>query len=670
MNTFYNLFSYDSNGNICWNIYSVGDPMFLQNVFNALGMMSNSGYISALVVIGGMLGVILMGFSSIITQKGFDLGTFTVCCIVSIFMFTETAHVNVHDVFSDEDRDVQNVPYGVAVAGSVISTLGMGIADLFEQGFRDVNSNATLTGAGSGNGNAFASPLYILNALARAGHTEGVFAAIDKANGGSLSNDGTDGGGMKPDFRQSAINYFKDCTMTGIALRKYTWSDIWHGSFGSGSSSSPSGSATANTNDPVVFDSKVYFTRICPGGACQNMTCHDAYSALDKMIMNGVNAGSGGLKSFLNAQLDQTREKVSNLNLGISDTSNPNAYEEIGSQALTVMNIAAADMMSLFKASLWEEIAFIGQESYFQDARDVQSALMIEQARRQRNVQNASEGEMFRNSIRPMMTFIEGFTYAVTPIAAMLIMMGAFGLKLALKYFTLLIWVQSWLPCMAIVNNYIITSARRGMLELGGISNSYSFGSAADSMYAIDKITEVTQDYISMGGMMLAAVPVLTLFLFTGSVYALAQLTARMHGGDLVNEQMLEPNAEKMGAALNQGDLLNTYDGVGVRGGSTPTSMSFSYGLSNMTSQLHSKMVASQDEFGSQVATAFEKSYSNTEGKTLSSIVNQAVQNMNNESKDAMNQVQDALRSVLGNSVNESDLQNLTCQRHLDLFRI
>ncbi len=59
---------------------------------------------------------------------------------------------------------------------------------------------------------------------------------------------------------------------------------------------------------------------------------------------------------------------------------------------------------------------------------------MVNQAIQQRNTQWAAEQSMFMTVVRPMLTFFEGFIYAITPIIAFIIVMGSFGLQLAGKY--------------------------------------------------------------------------------------------------------------------------------------------------------------------------------------------------------------------------------------------
>lgn len=110
--------------------------------------------------------------------------------------------------------------------------------------------------------------------------------------------------------------------------------------------------------------------------------------------------------------------------------------------------------------SVGRNILNLGLAQGYATYKDTNSAAMLAQAIEQRNVQWAAEQSMFLNSVRPMMAFMESFFYALTPFAAVFVMLGLFGLGLFFKYILLLIWVQMWLPVMAIANMYIMSAAK------------------------------------------------------------------------------------------------------------------------------------------------------------------------------------------------------------------
>ena len=187
-------------------IYTTGDALFLQNVLNAIAMVTGTGSFVTASALGLMYGIILMGFKSLQTGKGFDLASIVICWIAWNFFFGATANVNIHDVITEEDRPVDNVPAGVAIAGWGISNIGYGITEIMEQAFQSPYSESTITGAMAGNGGVFNDTVRTLNTVATIGLNPQILASIDQDNG------------PKSNFRVSASNFIKDCTLTAFDL--------------------------------------------------------------------------------------------------------------------------------------------------------------------------------------------------------------------------------------------------------------------------------------------------------------------------------------------------------------------------------------------------------------------------------------------------------------------
>lgn len=632
-------------------IYSVGDPLILENVLNAIAMVCGTGDFTAAVSIGGLLGVIIMGFESVLTQKGFNLPAFTVCVIAFTFFFGKTSTVYIEDVYSGETRKVSNVPSGVAFTGEAISNIGYGLTRLMEQAFQSVTATTTLTGPG-GHGSPFGDALYVLNTFSRIGSSDTLINAIDMANGNA---DGTVGAGSKltsgdpADFRYSASNYVKDCTITAVQLRYKTFEGIYHASV------TNDGNGAGSRANAIALDSPNYFTRICEGGGknCRTVSCADGYAAITGMM---AKLSGKALQRAINSVVDHDRSGVdptTGKSLGDLDG------EERINSALQLLNIGSNEAMKLAQASIWDDMLYLGQQKFFADGRDFTSAAMINNARRQRNVQFASEGEMFKNAARPCMAFIEAFAYGIAPFAGILLMMGVFGIKLALKYFMLLLWVQSWLPVMAIVNSYMSSALRRGMLELQGLSSEYSNGAAFDSMYTVNKLAEVTSDWIGHSGLFLSLIPVLTLFLFSGSMYALTAFTNRMSGGDFINEKTHVPDALQNGPVVQGLPGATAALGVAKTGGYELGSISLSHGLSNSTVAAMNSVSQYASSFAASLGTGWSKNLSVGGEQAVQAAFQNSKSGMSTESQGTMDQLANGLQQKFGDSMSRGDAYSI-----------
>jgi conjugal transfer mating pair stabilization protein TraG len=89
------------------------------------------------------------------------------------------------------------------------------------------------------------------------------------------------------------------------------------------------------------------------------------------------------------------------------------------------------------------------------------AAVMTRQSIEQRNAEWAAEFTLFSSFVRPMMTFMEGFVFALGPVMAFLITLGGLGIKVAGKYFLTLLWIQLWMPTAAIVNLFLVMTVER-----------------------------------------------------------------------------------------------------------------------------------------------------------------------------------------------------------------
>ncbi|HAS9828128.1 TPA: conjugal transfer protein TraG, partial [Salmonella enterica] len=131
-------------------------------------------------------------------------------------------------------------------------------------------------------------------------------------------------------------------------------------------------------------------------------------------------------------------------------------------------------------------------------------------------------------------TLVEGFAYAITPIAAFVMVLGSKGLLLVGKYLQMLIWVQLWLPIMSVINLFIYIMGQQALAKYT-TGNLSSFEGVAYAGAEIER-------WIGIGGMMAAATPVLSLMLVTGSVYAFNSLAQRVGASDTVNEKLMSPD--------------------------------------------------------------------------------------------------------------------------------
>ena len=278
---------------------------------------------------------------------------------------------------------------------------------------------------------------------------------------------------------------------------------------------------TRSTDAALRFNSQLYGTRLYlstsnPDGA--DYTCTEGWVTISNATAN------------LNSPL--VVEALNNL-LGIDPASGDNSFTKI-SDSLQALGATTTSSFDYVKAAVLEPVYYEAASGRYQDLQDFGSALMINQAIQQRNTQWAAEGTMLMTVVRPMLTFFEGFIYAITPIIAFIVVMGSFGVQLAGKYIQTILWIQLWMPVLSIINLFVHTAATNQMASLSA--------TGLNSMYALSSSGDVLQNWIATGGMLAASTPIISLFIVSGSTYAFTSLASRIGGGDHVNEKMTAPD--------------------------------------------------------------------------------------------------------------------------------
>ncbi|CAM5558695.1 conjugal transfer protein TraG N-terminal domain-containing protein [Eoetvoesiella caeni] len=472
-----------------WTIYSVGDAAFLEQILISVAMVTGTNDFTRAASIGLLLGIILMGFQSVMRgAKEFNVQQMFVGWVVFMCLFAPTTTVIIEDNVSGDTRVVANVPFGVGAAGGMISTIGYKLTALFEQGYGYIAPYVTET--------HFADSLNLLNKVRTAAYNPKLMMAIDENLAPGAS------------FRESWDNYIRECTLTKIDL----------------GIASVDGLISQPMPEALRFDSSLFGTRIfLDGSTGRDVDCADGYSQLLTATNQGISSNYIFSRALGQALGTETPEKPS------SDSAVLKVTDAL--QALRFSSYGAIDFVKAAVLKPVYEQAVLGK---YQDMNDISSAIMINQAIQQRNTQWASEQSMFMTVVRPMQTFFEGFVYAITPLMAVLMIAGSFGMSLAFKYLQTLFWIQLWLPILSIINLYISTAAA-GEMSVYDDTNM-------TSMYALSGINDVLQNWIATGGMLAAATPVISLFVVTGSTYAMTSIAGRIGGSDHINEKTSTPD--------------------------------------------------------------------------------------------------------------------------------
>ena len=548
-----------------FTIVSLGNVEFLSMVLNGVAMICGTGNWTQLVAVGFVIGLLFIGFQTIFNGgQQINLHHTLLCFICYLCMFGPQCTVVVEDAYTGAARTVDNLPLGVGVAGAGISGIGYGVTRLMEQGYAAFDRTSE---------HQFAEPLRILNNL-RSAITDDVFVAVD-AQLGARAN------GAPSDSRQALINYLSECIGPKIQLGGTTPTRLYKAGWTSGE---------------FQFASEAHMTQLTISGVAGDgtVTCNAAYGALDPIWQA---LGSSPVQVTINRVLHLRSDDGTTVAQDATKIEN----------AMQALNATMNGAQDLMRTLLIENVYDSAAMKYYRTNQDTAAAIAVNQALIQRNTQWASEGTMFLSTSRALMAFFEGFVYAITPIMGFLIAVGAFGVSLVVKYFLVIAWIQLWLPIMSITNLYIMTGARSAMTDA-------SLGAEA-SFYAADSLWTNTQTWVSTGGMLMAATPMIALFLISGSTYAFTALTGRLGGQDHFNERIQTPDAVQPSAVMSHAAAFQANRTSGVLqtgmqsvlgeinlGGTASASVRYSEGLVN--GQARTLIGAAAETAGSLLSNA------------------------------------------------------------------
>lgn len=564
-------------------IYSIGDSEFLEQVLIALAMIAGVDDFGAMVQVGLAVGVFITIVSAIAKGgRSIEFQHVLLGYILWATMFVPTATVNIEDTYTGDIRTVDNVPMGPAAAGGIISLVGYKITELFEIAYGPIIPKVTDT--------EFSESLKILNDIRNKASTSGIWRGLNN-----------DAGGGFVDLRRSWVNYMKDCTLKKIDLGMMTPDELTTGQY----------QASLQFNS-TLFGTRLY---ILPGdGIGQDFNCTNAWIELDNITQFGGNT----IEAF-NAVLGFD---TNNLAIGeSSQTKTQNALD-----ALLGAGIASQTYMEV---AVLEPILMQAASGKYDQLQDLAGATMINQAIQQRNTSWAAEQTLFMTIVRPMLAFFEAFIYAIAPIMAFVIVLGPKGMQLAAKYFTLIIWIQLWMPLLSIVNLYIYTAASRKM-------DAYALmgGHNWDSFYALNAAADTMQTWIATGGLLASSTPAIALMLIYGSAVTATHLAGRLRSDDVIDEKYQTPDVRNNAPLAN---VTSMYSGDSVSGlmlsgaQSALPSATVSSVFSNMKQSSQTLQNTESEQFASDLAHSINHSSTATDLFSKASVAGTAVKSGSSE---------------------------------------
>jgi conjugal transfer mating pair stabilization protein TraG len=373
--------------------------------------------------------------------------------------------------------------------------VGYGVSRLFEQAF----ATPAMTDTG------FADPLQTLMSVRKGTLSRLALGAANSPTPGA-------------DIERSFINYVADCTLYDVDIGTRSIDDILR---------------DPSWDTALRSDLNVPTTELLLGGAPQLLPCDAAWIALSDYTTVEF---TPALLSNLQAQMRLAAP---------GDVTNKVQF------ALDAIAGAGVDAQNYMVMTAMVGFLEKGIVQTHENLGQWELAATTEQAAQQRNAQWAAEQTLFTRIVRPMMTFFEGLIFAITPLMAFTIALGPAGIAMTGKYLLFALWIQRWMPIMAIINLYLHMAIARDLDALQNIA-----GLDVPSILSLYKLDFLLQDYLATGGMLAASTPAISLMLIYGSAITATHLAGRLQGGDFIDEKISSPDVLRPAPALATSPIL------------------------------------------------------------------------------------------------------------------
>lgn len=501
-------------------IYSLGDHEIIRAGLNAVAMLFNPANTDLLTGAGAVgLGhaaafglLVSMGWIAmrVLLGQQFNPSHMLVILLCYVGLFVPKATVQVEDIYSGQVAVVDDVPIGIALPGGVVSSLAYSVTTKLDQALRLADAETS-----SLSRDGFVAPLKLILAARGA-------AVTNEAMTLSLSrylSDCTDGIPPRAVGAAKSPNFFLDNPFAERMTLVYPQS-------------------TSASSDQWVAEGK---------------SCEEAASIIQIQLADLLSGDDFG--KYLSQRMDGRRP-----NAAIGGRWGTNDLQDF-IYDLAGAGVDAQNVMLQLATS--DIIADTFRCGPLDTSDALNCAASMRSAMESYKSDAAGRAGVFTRTMIPAMNVFMFLFFAVAPLIAVIsVMSGMHGItKILPNYMLFGVWTQSWLPVAAIINHFIQRQVKDvasvGILDVDGISlrNGVAF-------------YDLLSTKIAMASDLLAATPIVSFALISGSAMGLTHLANR--AADKFDEKSVSPGVSKTGEAVNVGghDIKQTPFGSVATGAS------------------------------------------------------------------------------------------------------
>ncbi|MCU8013842.1 conjugal transfer protein TraG N-terminal domain-containing protein [Shewanella sp. SM74] len=479
-----------------WEIYSVGNPTFLIEVFNGLARLWSTGDIYVLLSIALVIGLLWNSLQWATNQekmpfpaKGFIL---SIIFVVGLLGPQSLVDVRVTSKRDYSFQEINNVPLLPAVGGWFITNTGTAIADIMAQAFSIVGIDSW-------------------EALSPIQHFVGLSAVnfADVCTPNPLDNN--------INVCKSFNVYLDECYVVANMVSP-------------GATNPIEPVLSAKPADIMgllkVTNPNLNTTSyLVPGNSQgEKISCELAWSKLDSQMKSGQYRDN--LEKSLSAQGSSLAK--------VSQFLNQYSMQGVIPSAESSFDLANA--------------AFIGSvfNNYFPSTpygQQVSHAMF--DTIRQRQLANASKKEYWMENAEVMQSFFEALTVFLTPFLGLVLAISGQGLLAVGQYFAAWMFVQMWSIMIVLVNLFT------ALAMTNRFNDAVAAGKSQFSLTAIDSQFATANSYIGISGMLYTFIPAICVFVLYRGVHAMQGMAKQAMADPSIDSKRLSPDT---GTSIQNGN--------------------------------------------------------------------------------------------------------------------
>lgn len=481
-------------------VYVLGDASSFYSVLNSVAMIfGQKGFILSTQLAAGLVALLACLAGAVGKLAGDSkMGQHPITTPIMFagmvaFMSIPTSVV-IEDIYSGQTAKVDNVPLIITAPASLFTTGAYKIFDYSNTAYQNVNGSYMSVST-----SGYVMPLKLLLSLRRGiTGTEPYLAAsvqqfiIDCVPGSTtfLKGDVSGGFGQAPDLLAYVVEKARPSGLTNY----YDVSNI------------PNGTAMA-----------------CPDAGQKILTAATAFYN-SKKFENLINK---------NANEKNPNDPKGQFKLADVESAITNIGQVGGMVGASQQDTRAYALNALLYDTVNDTFRCMDSTANQQDFNTC--TLTLNQAFEKWKAESASNGTFFTKMMTPAIVFLQLMFFGFAPIVILYsLFKGAGALPLYIKYLGFGVWTSSWLPFAAVIQMYIQSNVAD---KLVAIQN----GTGVLTPASLNAQFDVLGTRLALASDLLAATPMVSLALLSGSIYSLSSLAGKWNGQGHTEPSQITP---------------------------------------------------------------------------------------------------------------------------------